>query len=348
MNSPSERPPITEPQHLPLGNEVEIVRFQPEGNDGTQLPVYFGGGVGYGPGNGKAETVLKAIAQHGREAWGLERTVLSAVDGRFEVTKDGRTTIGDRALAWRSLADQATSRVVSLHQNSAAEDLITGMSKAGIERTDAIFQSADALNGLIAASEHPERFNNIILAFPGGQVRRPRPLRNMKSMAKETVADKLSGAGRAEMTIITPQETTDETKRKRAKFARYAGQSVMGIAATHSYQGDMLTSLRQSEQRPGVALVVGLRDWMIRYDDLFDSLGSAEDVDYVMVVDSGHGIKDRQDVLDDMLALLPKLEQVKQQSDHKAKPLRDRLILPDHLSSNRKESIRVMADNVPS
>lgn len=346
MQQPAEHPPLNEPLDARSGGTLEVVRFEPEQPTEAQLPVYFAGGVGYGPGSGRTEPVLQAIADRGRAAWTVERTALGGIDNRFAVTKGGETSIGSRGDAWRALADLATSRVVALHQEAAADDLLAAMDKAGIVRTDAIFQSADALNGLIAASQHPERFNNIIFAYPGGQVRRPRPIRNMKATLKETAEDRLRGSSQKEAIPTALQTHGEMAEGRRSRLARYAAQSAMGLAATHSYQGDMLTTLRQGEQRPGVALVVGLRDWMIRYDDVFDSLGSADNVDYIMVVDGGHGIKGRQDILDNMLNLLPALEARKQAGDDAAQPLRDRLILPEHISRKRADELRALADKV--
>lgn len=346
MHQPTEHPPLSESLDARSGGTLEVVRFQPEQPDESQLPVYFAGGVGYGSGSETTESVLRAITDRGREAWTVERTAPGDIDGRFAITKGRETTIGSRGDAWRALADLAVSQVVALHQEAAAEDLLAAMDKAGIVRTDAILQSADALNGLIAASQHPERFNNIIFAYPGGQVRRPRPIRNMKATLREALEDKLSGSSQKETIPIAPQAHGETAGSKRSRLARYAGQSAMGLAATHSYQGNMLTTLRQGEQRPGVAMVVGLRDWMIRYDDVFNSLNSADNVDYIMVVDSGHGIKGRQDILDNILNLLPMLEARKQAGDDAAQPLRDRLILPEHISQKRADELRALADKV--
>lgn len=83
-------------------------------------------------------------------------------------------------------------------------------------------------------------------------------------------------------------------------------------------------------------------------DDVLDSVGSADNVDYILVVDGGHGIQGRQDILDDMPDLLPKLEERKQAGARDNIPLRVRVILPGHISPRRAEKIRALADGVPA
>jgi hypothetical protein len=100
---------------------------------------------------------------------------------------------------------------------------------------------------------------------------------------------------------------------------------------------------------PGVSLVLGLDDWMIRPERVLESLNSAEDVDYVLITDTPHGVNGRTDVMDEIMKLFPMMEQAKEARKHgdPTESLADRLIFSDTVTAEKREELRRLAALIP-
>lgn len=225
---------------------------------------------------------------------------------------------------------------ISNYQLARAKELIKNLDNHGKAPVDAIFQSADALNGLLAMHERPDLFHNVVLAFPAGIVKQQHPAKSSINLFRTIYVNSLKKHK-------VPKESSFEPIRDSLRLPK-AGGRVTVKSAAFSYQRPLLTNLRRRKYAPGVSIVVGTKDYIYRPDRIIESLGSANDVDFVLVTNSPHGIRGHQEIMNAILALFPKMEQLKAQHGDAMKPLAERLVFMDDVpQTTRNKLIRAAA-----
>lgn len=125
-----------------LGGAIEVVDVMPERLK-TEVPVVFAPGWGETPETFKDS--IKIMAE-------LERRVLS-----LEHSRGGKT-------------EELPQTEYSADELRKALALIEILEAKGIDRADVIAHSEGAINSVIAAALHPEKFRNMVLVGPGGLI----------------------------------------------------------------------------------------------------------------------------------------------------------------------------------
>lgn len=255
-----------------------------------------------------------------------------------------------------------TKAIVSAVQKVGAKELIAHLeSQPEPERVTVITQSADAQLTMIAAYERSELFGKLILVFPSGVDKKEETLAYSKRAAEYIRGEKAS------KTLVDPENNFAEPKpnsrRKLGKLAwsrlKSSGSWKPLVATISGYQGGLLSEMRQKEDAPSVAMVLGTNDLVAPPDRVLKSLKSADDVDFLLIVNSTHGIKGRKDLMDKILELADVME-AQSQARETAKAhgeefdpgsLADRLIFLDEgpysIPKEEQERFRVLAEQVP-
>jgi hypothetical protein len=204
---------------------------------------------------------------------------------------------------------------------------------SGYDKVDGIFQSADALNGLLAIRKRPDMFGNVILAYPAGLVKQPNPIKATLGVFRSGIRGKLS-----KYAVSTDNSFEDLTGRFRSR-PKTAGGFVTAASVALSSQSALLSEVRQRPDAPRLSLVLGLDDWMMRPERVLGGLNSAADVDYVLVTNTPHGIKGRKDVMNGVLGLFSLMKGV----GIGDAPLADRILFMEDVPSGRQRDIRGIA-----
>ena len=327
-----------------FGGQVEIVEAVPQGDrPKAALPIYYAHGAGWA----QEKPTVEEIARQGRSAFYMD-----FVGGRKPAD---RYVVGNRQSAkgnvLHHMSEKEVTRlgelgvIVPQQQIRAAASLLGVIAERSAEdrgagRVDALLQSESAGHGLIAAYAAPEKFRNIVLAYPGGLSGKRkgfipgRIVRDTFARRKHRPApdndfrypDRLKGLQSIRMQLKAPGFHED------AKALR------------HGHLPQMLHSLRQKPHAPGVTLVIGLHDGIFRLKDYFRNLVSATDVDRIVIIPGGHAIGGRKDVLAKILEQLAADDHAK--SEAAQKPLRERIVFPLEVSPRTVEKIYKLADAV--
>jgi pimeloyl-ACP methyl ester carboxylesterase len=337
-----------------------IVEQVPEPPKDTSPIQFMGGTLHDQPKNGD---VLSYVESTGR-------TTLAPLPNRNTKGMPWRTRIHmDQAdevvLAPKALlrtTDEEVKAITSLAQEARADELIESI-EGQSERITLIGQSADAQPAVVAVHRHPDRFKNLILAFPSGVAKKQKRSEYLRQAAAQVARGKATEPKpviEPENDFSTPlPESPAELGRLTMRRFKASG-GLRALASTMSgYQGGMLHELRQNEHIPGVSMVLGTRDAVGRPDKIIESLKSADDVDFLLIVNSSHGIKGRKDLMDRLLELTDMMEartQARQAAkergeEFEAGSLADRLIFLEdeayRVSEEEKERLRALARQVP-
>ena len=297
-----------------------------------QPPIYFAGGLGYN--NARNQGVLHQIEGLGHDVVpALNDPNVGSVDTGFRMVVNGIGREVSRREAWR-LAPKSEVSTSNFQQDRATE-LLNTLERDGKQPVDAIFQSADALNGLLAAYQQPDRFNNIVLAYPAGLVRQP----NIRRAAPKVVPAEAMVRLKPKHLINKKIHGFEAGRREKSKnVGGFTIASTVGL----SQQSKLLHEMRQKENAPGVAIVAGADDIMLSPKKVFESLESPDDVDLVLVADTTHGLNNRRDVLESIVDLLPKVEEIKQARQAEGQnptPLTDRVLFFGRFSAEKRQQI---------
>lgn len=336
---------VSEPHESTFGGQVCLVRAISSSEAEGGIPMYFSGGVGV-----NNLPYIIDTAEHGVDGitmiWEGERekdSTFLAVPKNDRAARSRMTRKETRV----ALADPTIDLILSQHQLNKAKILLKVLEAEGITLTDAILQSTDALNGLIAAHEDPSRFNNIVLAFPGGVSRLEDPMKSAPTVIDDAIS-RIRHPKRVspDNNLRTPLKNGPEDIKNLYRRTKPHNPFVDFASVALSDQGLLLHELRQNEQAPGVSLVIGLDDPIFSPEKLIASLRSPEDVDFIMIAPVRHGIGYRKNLMEEIRELFPMMEARKTEgADVPPQPLRDRLFLPA-MPSERAITLRSLADQV--
>lgn len=332
-----ERPPAT--QAVPL-----------------HTPISFLGGMGHD------RELNQFVAGYFQQSLGrVTLTALAEPDTKstpsgYRVISETGTRIMPRPFAYLETAKPDTLAITALQQEARAAELIESIKSQAAEPVTHIGQSADAQNAVIAARERPDLFKNLILLFPSGMVKKQRRTEYSRQIASSMRGEKTP------KDIVLPENdflasTRPSSLRERVKSKRYKKSGGYALAATAiaADSRHLLHEMRQQEGAPGVALVLGLKDKMMRPDRIIESLISADDVDYILITNTGHGMNGRRDLAAELL----RVEAMNDRRNEQRKAVRargetfdpgslsDRLVFMSDVPREQQEKLKIIAANVP-
>jgi hypothetical protein len=349
-------PPIAHESYF--GGEVQVIEAIPIDSK-TEQPIatnepdiYYAHGAGWA----QEEPTITEMARRGRKAFSMEAVGDRIADARFVV---GHREPGNveslQHLEKKEVAARLgkLSMIVPKQQMREAATLLALITERGEQhpaagRIDAVFQSESAGHGLIAVYTEPDRFENVVLAFPGslsgpqtgfipgriikdGMVRRqhrPLPDGDFRRQAGASAAEALR------MQLKSPGFKED------------------AAALRYSALAQMLHSIRERENTPGVTLVAGLDDKIFALEGYLESLVAPTDLDAIIVVPGGHAIGGRREVLATIMEQFPAMRALKAAREQARRegqapivaPLRNRILLPKDTPLQRAERIMALAD----
>lgn len=324
----------------------------------TNPVLYMGGTL-----HGEKENWLASelIQSRGRRIIApLADRITKNIPWRNEVHTDNGVKSASGPGALLEAPKKQTKAIVAAVQKARAKEVIAH-AESQPEKVTLIAQSADAQPAMIAAHEKPEFFGKLILVFPSGVDKKEEVFAYSKRAAKHPRGEK------APKTLVDPENNFEDPKpsslRELGKLARRRFEGSGGWRALMStisgYQGGLLHEMRQKEDAPAVAMVLGVNDLVAPPEQVLKSLKSADDVDFLLIVNSTHGIKGRKDLMDEILELADVMEaQSQAQEAAKARgeefnpgSLADRLIFLDEgpysVPEEEQERLRALADQVP-
>ncbi len=321
----------------------EIIREQSVSPNNPQPPIYFAGGFGYG--EQRNARVMHYMQTLGYEtSYALADKDMSLADPRFTVAVGGLSTVISRLSAMRLAASaEQFDTLTSNYQHDKAQDLTSMIEANHPGGVRAIFQSADALNGVTAMYERPDLIDNAILAYPAGIVRQPAPIKAAKGVFK-------SGVSAKRQVKTAPADNFEHRDNgSRLKRERVASHFTIAASVALSDQSALLSGIRRRDNAPGVSLVLGTKDWMFSPERIIDSLRSPNDVDYVMVTDKPHGVNGRKQEVKEWLNLMKltaEAKRARQAGTIAVKPLVDRLIFSGDIPQQKREELAALAAQV--
>ncbi len=201
----------------------------------------------------------------------------------------------------RRLDEPAEARYSTLHQRRA-EKLIAEIEAAGGSPVDAIFQSVDVSTGLLAMSQRPDLFNDVVLLDPSSIVKHP-------SIAKYAREEWKNGNLKE---VITKRKGTEDIERfelkasikeKRAR-SRNSARSGNRDASYYSFQAGMLHEIATSENAPRISIVASRYDHAYSPLAIVDSLVDLNDVDFMFVTNTRHGLGGKKQKLQEVVTAL--------------------------------------------
>jgi len=323
--------------------EPERKQHAPEQREAfaNRRPLYFSGGFMHD--TLRNEEVMQHLKSLGYDTISaLPNVDLPNADTNFVVTVKGGTrpvTVSRKDISYLAHKPYIETSV-SAFQKSRAGELIRSL-ETGKGAVNAIFQSADALNGLLAAYERPDLFNSVILAYPAGLAKQPSVLRSAPRVIRGAMATKLHK-------LRTP---ADESFENRASSEintirrRDSGGFTTATSVAMSSQSILLHELRGKDNAPHVALVLGVRDHMMPPERIIASLKSSQDVDRILIVDTPHGINGDRKTMNEVLELFPAIEQDQRPGDRQGgvAPLVDRIDFSPSVPPKRRAQILQLA-----
>lgn len=321
-----------------------------------QTLISFLGGMGYD--REKHQTALNYFHS-------LGRTTLSAMPdpdmnsypkGYRVVSTETGTKVMSRPFAYLETAKPDVVLIASRQQEARADELIEHIEHETSEPVTHIAQSADAQNAVLAAHKRPDLFKNLVLMFPSGMVKKQSRTEYLRQIASSVREEK------SEKDMIPPENDYEAmirptSIRERVKSGRFkkSGGYPVAASAIAAYNSHLLHETRQKENTPGVAMVLGLKDKMMRPDRIIQSLVSASDVDYILVTNTSHGINGRKDLATEVIQLSDMMDarNARRNTAHtqgetlEPESLAQRLLFMPDVPEDQREKLRLLADAVP-
>ncbi len=296
----------------------------------ARRPLYFAGGVGYD--NERNEGVAAQLNELGYETVAaLPNPEITSEDKGFKVTIGDETLDISRREAYRVAHQPEVTDSISNLQSRRADELIAMLEHEGHDKVDAVFQSADALYGLLAMSRRPDLFENVVFAYPAGLVRQPSIIQS----APGVVAAELMVRGKPRHRLASWRDNFEGRGHRPEGTGGFTTVSSVGL----SQHNNLLHQVRQGENAPKIAVVVGTDDVMISPEGFFNGAISSGDVDLVRVTNTTHGINGRSEVLkEDVLGSLERLRAI-DTAGFDPRPIVDRMEFSGKVSKKRKTRI---------
>lgn len=305
----------------------------------TPIPTTHYGGFRYDQRRNNA--AVDYIRTTGREAVDAMPDPMGIVANEYTVAVGGVESVVSARTAMKYAGDVTVTHSLSEYQKRRASELNDYHEAQGHRQVNAIFQSADALMGLQAVREKPAAYRNIILAYPAGIARQDR-------LAKASVAVAMSSVrSRRAVRELTPENDYEAHLRLAGK-PRTVADRVIAPSVALSYQAPLLHEIRTGEHAPGISMVLGIKDDMMRPDKVIKELQDPSDVDYILVTDTPHGINGRKDIMNETLRLLDMTEQARADREvgKPLPPLADRLHFYGNVPESKRAELLALAAEI--
>jgi hypothetical protein len=299
-----------------------------------QPPIYFAGGLGYG--EARNSLVLEYIQTLGHETIPALPDQ-EALDCRFTVTVNGLNRVISRERAMLVASRGSAESISANYQQTRANELITMLEQQGHSGIRAIFQSADALNGLEVMRRRPGLIDHAVFAYPAGVYTQP-------WFWKAEIGLLRTGWERWRLPA-PPAAENFEKHGPKIKRARIAGNLTVAASVALSHQSSPLSEIRSREDAPGISWVFGLRDHMIVAERAIESLESPTDVDYILVTDKPHGVNE----VDEWLKLFPLMAEAKAAHDAgqpTTEPLTSRMVFFGDIPQQKRDELLALAARI--
>lgn len=302
--------------------------------------LYFAGGFGYD--QQRNSRVSGYIADtYGYEALpSLPDQDLGNMNPNFTVIANGVSREVTRREALRLTGREEITAISSKYQETRAAELAAMLKRERPLGALAIFQSADAINGLKAMAEEPDLIDHAILAYPAGVIRQPQFLKASLGVLKSGVSIRRS----AEQTYQNNFEGDKKGRRSKA-----AANLVVASSVALTDQGELLAGIRSNRDSPGISMVLGMRDWMIRPERVISSLPSQDAVDSLLITDQPHGLNGRKNELKAWLDLVPAMAEARvarNEGKDNGLPLKERIHFFGNVALRDRIEILALADKV--
>lgn len=323
-------------------------------------PVLYMGGTFHD--NEKNGYALKFIESVGRRVLTpLANRITKRTPWRNDIHhEDGAKEVATGLKALREASEEQTKAIVAAIQKKRAQEVATHI-EIQPEKVTVIAQSADAQPAIITAHESPELIDKLVLVFPSGVDKKE------KTFAYSERAIEYARGDRPPKTVVDPENNFEGPKSSfRRELGRRAWRQFKDsggwkalISTISGYQGGLLHEMRQKEHAPAVAMVLGTDDLVAPPERVLKSLKSANDVDFLLIINSTHGIKGRKDLMEKILELTDVMEaqsQARQAAEARGEEfiledLADRLIFleegPYSVPKEEQERLRRLAQQVP-
>lgn len=305
----------------------------------AQVPTAHYGGFRYDQQRNAA--ALDYIRETGRPVVEPMPDPTSVAANGYTIVAGGVERLVSAREAMRYAGNKAVTSCLSKFQEERARALNRHLEAQGHQVTNAILQSADALMGLQAVRENPAGYRNIILAYPAGIARQPRISKASLSVVMSSVKSRRAARR------LSPDNDYEAHLRSAPK-PRTVADKVIAPSVALSYQAPLLHEIRAGKHAPGISMVLGLKDDMMRPDKVIKELRSSNDVDYILITDTPHGINGRKDIMDKTLELMDKTEQARadREAGKPQPPLVQRLRFYGNISDSKRAELLALAAEV--
>jgi hypothetical protein len=312
--------------------------FKKEG----QTPIYGSGGFGYGA--ARNDRMLAYIGSLGYETLpALPDQAARMADTRFTISIGGLTKVVSWRQAIRYSSSQQVEHLSSNYQQEKADRLIKMLEEKGQSNINAIFQSADAINGIKVLEQKPNLIGSAILAYPAGLIAQPRLLKT----SIEAVRGGWKAVPRSPSVAEENFFILDDGSRT-AK-ARSASSFAVAASAALSDHSSLLHEIRSRDEAPGISLVLGTRDPLFRRERVLASLQSPEDIDAIVITGDPygtHGVGGRKTEIKSLLELFPVMEaarNARREGLNTIEPLTSRMIFLGEVAVKKQQELLAVA-----
>ena len=235
------------------GGKIEVTDITPE-EQKTEVPIMIAPGWGENPITFKGS--LRTIYDSDRRAISVSHA--------------------------RNMGQAEEEKNMPLVEVRKAKALLTTIQEKEIDQIDVIAHSEGAINTIIAASIHPEKFRNIVLVGPGGLIGKD----SFPKLFTRFSLNIIKGALRA---LIEP-DTRDAIATSAKETGKYIRKNPLlalkeAIAISESDIRNLINELR--EQGIGVSIIHGVDDPVFPMDSMQDAV-KGEEVDGFYSVKGGH------------------------------------------------------------
>jgi hypothetical protein len=335
-----------------FGGLVVVQRFQPEGAAQTaenKPPVLFRAGVG-----GRKTNALYAreLAAQGRDAFSVDIIGDRVPDeGFFSVayTKEGKAVIHEHKGEERKMLKGAYRAggidmiIPKQIVREAASVLAASEQVYGSRKIDAVFQSKDATNGLLALNGNSERFGTVTFAYPS-------IIGNNFPSNYELLGIVREGLRKPFYNLLKPEKIKQELAREPYQYPVFEreAKNVNARANTrgliYGAFGQLLHAVRAQEgEIPNILLVLGNNDRIFPTARTLSGLLSSMDVDRILVTGGGHGLDKQVGVIGHVLNTM---EDMDEHGTDLSMPLSTRMHLPNIWLPGRVRFLQKTADMI--
>lgn len=304
----------------------------------AQVPVHFEGGFGYA--EARHGLVNAELRRQGRETTEpLPDPDYKTADTGFQITVHGqeREYTGREAMRLVRFGAATIQSSVASFTKARAEELNGSFEEDGIEKVDLMGQSAGGLTVLEFARRYPDKVNNI--AFIHAPLVK---LKNPFHRAPNIVFRRAKAAAGPKQKVATEDIFERRTIKDRIRARKNPNRdTITPHIVALSHQNPVLTDIKGRENAPGVLLVSAIDDPLFTPEGHIAGLDSPDNIDRMLVMGGGHGIKGSKKAMSRILHEMSELDALKQAraAGEPLPPLHERIVFADDVPEKRRQAI---------